>query len=186
MQFVKKIYYARHLRSISQNDEPDLKVIQYLVAPGHNVADLGAHVGVYTKYLSELVGISGRVYSVEPIPLTFDILRSNVRKFGLKNVELRNCAISDSDGYATMEVPRYDGGGENFYEARIAKEHAKHLFRRIEIAALTVDSLLSELDSPIHFIKCDVEYHELSCLRGAVHTIQGSMPDRVPGRGVRD
>ena len=108
LHLVKKIHYARVIRSISPNDEPDLKVIQRLVAPGHHVADLGANIGIYTKYLSELVGASGRVHSVEPIPLTFDILRSNVRKLGLRNVELKNCAISDTDGYVTMEVPRFD------------------------------------------------------------------------------
>ena len=176
LRLLKKIHYAQVLRSISQDDEPDLKVIQHLVGPGHHVADLGANIGVYTKCLSELVGTFGRVYSVEPIPFTFDVLRSNVRKFGLRNVELKNCAISDSDGYVTMEVPRFDWGGENFYEARIVSGHAKRSFRQAVVPSYTVDSLFSELDSPIHFIKCDVEGHELSCLRGAVRTIQSSKP----------
>ena len=110
LHLIKKIHYARVLRSMSEEDEPDLKVIRHLVAPGHHAADLGANIGVYTKYLADLVGISGRVYSVEPVALTFDILRSNAHKLGLKNVELHNFAISDTNGYVTMEVPRYGWG----------------------------------------------------------------------------
>jgi FkbM family methyltransferase len=176
LHFIKKIHYARVLRSISETDEPDLRVLKHFVSPGHHVADLGANIGIYTKCLSELVGTSGRVHSVEPIPLTFDILRSNVRKFRLRNVELKNCAISDSDGNVTMEVPRFDGGGENFYGARIVSGHTGRSCRQAVVPSYTVDSLFSELESPIHFIKCDVEGHELSCLRGAVRTIQSSKP----------
>ena len=176
LHVVKKIHYARVLQSISEKDEPDFKVIEHLMRPGCHAADLGANIGVYTKCLSRLVGVSGRVYSVEPIPLTFDILRSNVRKLGLKNVELMNCAISDFGGYVTMEIPRFDWGGENFYCAHIATDQVEHSSRQTRVPSYTVDSLLSQVESPIHFIKCDVEGHELECLRGAVHTIERSKP----------
>src|SRR5262249_2235477 len=146
LQLMKKIHYARSLRSISERDEPDLKVIRHLLTPGHHAADLGANVGVYTKCLSELVGASGRVYSVEPIPLTFEILRFNVRRWGLKNVELFNCAISDINGHVTMEVPLYESGGENFYGSRIVSEEVQRWpLRRVVAPSATIDSLFSEL-----------------------------------------
>jgi FkbM family methyltransferase len=174
LQLVKKTHYARALRLISEEDEPDLKVIKHLVAPGQLVADLGANIGVYTKYLSHLVGASGRVYSVEPVPLTFEILQSNVKKLGLKNVELSNCAISNTNGHVMMEIPRYDLGGENFYEARVVNGQERSSLRTVKVMSTTIDSLLSAL--PIRFVKCDVEGHELSCLRGATRTIQDLMP----------
>jgi FkbM family methyltransferase len=174
LHFVKKIHYARVLHSISEKEEPDLKVLKYLVGPGECVADVGANIGVYTKYLSEIVGASGRVFSVEPIPLTFDILRSNVRKLGSKNIELRNCAISDTVGQVIMEVPKYDSGGENFYESRIVREQADNHLRTVVIPASTIDSLVS--GRPVHFIKCDTEGHELCCIQGALGTIRASKP----------
>ena len=177
LHFVKKVHYAQVLRALSEEDEPDLKVIRHLVAIGHHVADVGANIGVYTKHLSELVGVAGRVYSVEPTPLTFDILSSNVRKLGLKNVELKNCAISDVDGYVTMEVPQYEWGGENFYTAHVVRHQGTTgILRRAVVASTTIDSLFSEARSNLYFIKCDVEGHELSCVRGAVRTIERSGP----------
>jgi FkbM family methyltransferase len=173
---IKRIHYLWSLRSITEDDEPDLRVLRYLVAPGQWVADVGANIGVYTKYLSERTGPSGRVCSVEPIPLTFDILRSNVQKLRLKNVELKNYAISDVEGHVTMRVPKHESGGENYYAAHIEGREVSNSLRSFVVPSTTIDSLFSEQSPPIHFIKCDVEGHELHCIKGAAHTIQNSRP----------
>jgi FkbM family methyltransferase len=175
LQFLKRIHYSRTLQRITESDEPDLRVLRCLVEPGQYVADIGANIGVYSKYLSERVGPSGRVISVEPIPLTFDILRSNLRKLRLSNVEAKNCAISDMEGQVKMRVPKYNSGGENFYGARVENGEAGDSVRSFVVPATTVDALLSTLPL-IHFIKCDVEGHELNCIRGAMKTIERSKP----------
>jgi len=172
---LKKVHYARVLRSISDMDEPDLSVLKYLLRPGQLVADIGANIGVYTKYLSQCVGPNGKVISVEPVPLTFDILRSNVRKLGLKNVDLRNVAVSDIEGLVRMCVPKYRGGGDNFYEACIELRKEESSGRLFEVHATTIDRLLSGADE-VHFIKCDVEGYELNCIRGAMRTLERFKP----------
>jgi FkbM family methyltransferase len=175
LHFAKKIHYARVLRRVTESDEPDLKVLKVLVEPGQSVADIGANIGVYAKYLSERVGPSGRVITVEPIPSTFDILRSNVRKLGLSNVEAKNYAISDTEGQVKMQVPKYDSGGENFYGARIEGGEMGDSVRSFVVPATTVDALLSTVPL-VHFIKCDVEGHELNCIQGAAKTIERFKP----------
>jgi FkbM family methyltransferase len=172
---LKKIHYVRLLRRISEADEPDLRVLRYLIEPGQSAADIGANIGVYTKYLSERLGGSGRVISVEPVPETFDILRSNVRELGLSNVELRNYAISDTAGQIRMQVPSYEFGGANFYEARVASEKGTAYDHSLVVPATTLDELLSAIDE-VHFIKCDVEGHEYNCIRGARKTIERCRP----------
>jgi FkbM family methyltransferase len=174
LHIAKKIHYARVLSSVSERDELDFKVVRFLVSEGQSVADIGANFGMYTKYLSDLVGASGHVYSVEPLPSTFDLLRSNVKKLKLSNVELTNCAISSSDGSVSMEVPKYKSGGENFYEARVVTRTDDRSLRRVDVSCSTVDSLFSGL--PISFIKCDVEGHELNCVKGAARTIHNLKP----------
>ena len=172
---LKKVHYANVLRRASGTDEPDLTVVRYLVQPGQIVVDIGANIGIYTKFLSQCVGPSGKVISVEPIPLTFDILRSNVRKLRLRNVQLENFAISDIEGPVTMHVPTYRTGGENFYEARIGTAKIEGSRRSFEVSAITLDALLSEA-LVVHFVKCDVEGHELNCIRGAMRTLERSRP----------
>ena len=176
LQLLKKAHYARNLRSASEDEEVDFKVIRQFVRPGDHVVDIGANIGFYTKYLSELVGEHGALYSIEPVPLTFDILCFNVRKFQLKNVKLINCAISDTEGSVMMEVPLYDSGGENFYQARIVEKKNINSLRRVVVNSKTIDSLFSGLPFPISFIKCDVEVHELKCIKGAMNSIRKSKP----------
>jgi len=176
LQIVKKVYYKRLLCVFTEEDETSFKVIKYLVEHGDQVVDIGANIGVYTTFLSELVGDSGRIYGIEPIPLTFDILSSNVKRLGLKNVELMNYAISNTNSSVTMEIPLYESGGENFYRSRITDKNTNSSLRKVKVESKTIDSLFSELPCNISFIKCDVEGHELQCIKGAMKTIEKSKP----------
>ena len=110
---IKKVYYANLLKRFSEDwHEKDVRVVKQIVAPGDQVIDIGACIGAYTKFLSQRVGPGGRVYSFEPIPPTFEFLSNNVRKLGLRNVDLFDCAASDQEGSATMVVPTYRWGSE--------------------------------------------------------------------------
>lgn len=175
---IKKVHYARTLRRFSENDEMDLKVVMNLVKHRDYVIDVGANIGVYTKFLSEFVGIHGKVFCIEPIPQTFKILCSNVKKLGLRNVIPMNYAISEKNGIVAMQIPPYDTGGKNYYQARIiAQENGTNdSCDYLRVESKTIDSLFSEFSQNISFIKCDIEGHELSCIRGAVGIIKKSKP----------
>jgi FkbM family methyltransferase len=99
-----------------------------------------------------------------------------VKKLKSKNVELINCAVSDTNGHVTMEVPLYKKSGrENFYEARIVEENMNSSFRRLKVESRTLDSVFSDLYD-MSFIKCDVEGHELKCIKGARNIIRNLKP----------
>jgi FkbM family methyltransferase len=176
LQPAKKIHYAKLLSSISECEDPDIKIIGKLINPGDYVVDIGANYGFYTKFLSELVRPDGRVYSIEPIPLSFEILCSNVRKLGLQNVELINCAVSDFNGTVTMQVPLDESGVENFYQASVVLDDIRNDLRTFKIESRTIDSLFTGLQENLSFIKCDVEGHELNCIKGALGVIHRSKP----------
>jgi FkbM family methyltransferase len=173
LQNLKKIHYARRLRQTDAAAEPDLQILRHLIRPASRVIDIGANVGLYTKFMAGLVGPWGKVYTIEPVPQTFDILSSNIDKLGLINVETFNVAVSDQDGFVQMQVPHYKTGGENFYEARIIPETTASELRTVEVHARTLDSLFGPEDR-IEFVKCDVEGHERSCLRGASELLKTS------------
>ncbi|MFZ3137577.1 MAG: FkbM family methyltransferase [Thermodesulfovibrionales bacterium] len=172
---IKKIYYTRSLISFN---EADVHVIKLLITSGDCVIDIGANIGWYTKILSELVGSKGRVFSIEPIPSTFNLLAYFVNKFKLNNVHLSNFSISDKDGEVLMEIPMYESGGKNYYQAKIVKENQNNnnFMDKFIIQAKSLDSFFSRSPNKIDFIKCDVEGHELSVVRGAVKLIAKSKP----------
>jgi FkbM family methyltransferase len=123
------------------------------------------------------LGERGCVYTIEPIPLTFEILSNNVKKLGLSNVRLFNCGISDNDVSAIMEVPKFDFGADNFYQAKIidnVKQDSS--LKHFEINLKSLDSLLNDRLNNIRFIKIDVEGHELQVVNGARQLIKHSKP----------
>lgn len=172
---VKKIYYPRVVRRFW---EPELDAIKAFVSPGDVVIDLGANAGWYASALSRLVGSGGKVYAVEPVPETFELLSTVVQKLGLTNVEVFNCAVSDRDGSGIMELPKHQYGGTNFYMAHIVP--CRTLVsdtEQCEVSLRSLDSLLSgKPHANVTFVKCDVEGHELSVLKGAVDFFRDARP----------
>lgn len=166
LMWAKKHYYT-HV--VPKFWEPEVELIRCLVKSGEVAVDLGANIGWYTSVLAHLVGEKGRVYAVEPIPITFDLLRAVVDALGLKNVQTFNCAVSDKDGSVLMELPKYDYGGTNFYMARIVSETAAPApSETILVPRRSLDSILpSTVAEAVTFVKCDVEGHELEVLKGA-------------------
>lgn len=164
--WIKAIYYTREALKFW---EPDVEPLKCLIRPGDIVVDLGANTGEYTFILANLTGDRGKVYAVEPVPETFQILSGVVRKLGLGNVELFNCAVSDMDGSVRMEIPLHQYGGENFYMARIvSKQSSPNSSASFEVSCRSLDSLLlNRFMETVSFVKCDVEGHELAVLKGA-------------------
>ena len=176
VQLIKKRHYLRLLRSPLLEKEPELRVVRYLVKPGDSVIDIGANIGVYSKILSELVGSDGHVYSIEPFPPTFEILCYNVRKLHLDNVEPINVAVSDSQAVVTMAIPYDPSGAETHYRASIVKDQADTRKEMTNVQATTIDSRFLTTSGTISFIKCDVEGHELACIKGAAKFLARFQP----------
>ena len=173
---LRRRHYLSVLKHISKASASDFVVIRHLVKPGDYVIDLGAHVGAWTKVLADLVGKEGRVFSVEPLPMNFDILSLNVRKLGMSNVEPINCAVSESNGRSLMEVPTFAEFGESFYDARLIPPGTKSSLRQAEVDVRTVDGLFLDLPRQVTFVKCDVEGQELQTLRAATRLIEKDRP----------
>jgi FkbM family methyltransferase len=170
---MKKRYYFHLLKRFEeQSGENEMLALPLIVRKGDFVVDIGSNIGTYTKKLSSLVGAEGLVWSIEPVGQTFDVLSYLIRKNGWSNVEAFNVALSDSSGTVEMEIPRWKGGGEKWYDARIFSPETRHPdWRTVPVRMVTLDSLTEKLERPISFIKCDAEFHELACLHGAKQTI---------------
>lgn len=169
LRVLRAMHYKYQLKHYPTAKEPDLEGCRALLKPGDTMLDIGANIGVYTRFCSQFVGPTGHVHSLEPIPETYSYLAGNVRAIGLKNVTCYNLAASDRDqAHATMSMPEYTTGGGNIYEARLSDDG------KIPVKTARLDTLFAHL-SP-RLIKCDVEGHELACINGARDLIARSHP----------
>ncbi len=64
---------------------------------GWVVYDIGANVGITTLFFARCVGQEGLVTAFEPVPLTAQRLRENVRINRLHNVRIYEVALGDRD-----------------------------------------------------------------------------------------
>jgi len=169
LKVARSWHYRNSIRNYDIDSEPDLYACKSILKQGDTVLDVGANIGVYTRFCSEFVGLSGRVYSLEPVPETYSYLTGNVRSLGLKNVQCLNVAASDHDNDSDrMTIPNYSTGGANLYEATLSPNG------NVPVKAAKLDTLFPDLNPA--FIKCDVEGHEIACINGALNLIRRSKP----------
>lgn len=172
---IKKWHYLRKLRNFSEKEEDDLILLKFLVHEGDEAVDIGANIGIYTLFLSKYTGERGHVYAIEPVPVTFNILKNNIAKLGLHNVIPVNAAVSDIPGNAIMEIPRYEKAGDNYYEAKIVHDADPGL-KTFEVKCTTLDELYRQFNFTPTFIKCDVEGYEWNVFKGAEKLLKNTDP----------
>ncbi|MCB1230475.1 MAG: FkbM family methyltransferase [Verrucomicrobiae bacterium] len=175
-QRIRDQYYSRKLSRSSIEDEPELVVARLLVQKGHTALDIGANYGLFAKFLSEAVGRSGRVYSFEPVPTMFQTLSRNLSGSAYSNVTCFGEAVSEGTGRAHIEVPTWEDGSPNFYEASLEGGSTGNT-ERIMIPTVSIDDFVErEGIEKIDFIKCDVEGHEIAAIKGARRTLETHRP----------
>lgn len=164
---IQRPRYARGVGRVNATSQLEFYTVSKLVEVGDHVIDLGANRGTFTKFLSDLVGETGRVFSFEALPETADLLQYIVNFNKLANVEVYAYGASDYDGTAYMDVP-IDKGVRDDYKAHISSKGKEAIQIR------RVDGVLT--GSHVTFIKCDVEGHEFEALTGAFKILKRRMP----------
>ncbi len=174
-QFVWNRYYYGLIRNYSEETIFDFLIIKDLIDVGDWAVDIGAHAGVYTKYLSKYVGQSGRVFSFEPVQMTFQALSNTVKKLKLHNVSLFQLALSNQASKGCMVIPFDQNGNKDYYGATFFEE-CRDPLRGEPVQSETLDNILLAKSRRISFIKCDVEGNELNVLAGGHRIISRFRP----------
>ena len=160
-QELKRLMFRHEIRHDKfKSYEPEFLILGSLISANDWVVDVGANVGHYTKKFSDLVGSQGRVIAIEPVPETFELLSANVLLFRHSNVTLLNVAASDQSGIAGMQIPNFETGLSNNYQAHLSKGMADLHVLTVKLDALT-------LEHRIKLMKIDAEGHDPAVLRGA-------------------
>jgi FkbM family methyltransferase len=167
----KKWRCYKIIENFDIQQESDLYIAESLVSPQSQFIDIGANIGVYTKYLSKFVG---KVISIEPVPHTYSILEHVIARFNLTNVEPKQIAISNKVGETVITVPSVEGT-INYYRASI-NNSVNQFDMKFEVQTETIDSLFLKTGDDISLIKCDVEGHELACIQGSIKFLENYKP----------
>jgi len=175
---VAHVYYYRDYEALAG----------FAPEPGWTVLDVGAFIGVYALRAASLVGPSGLVVAVEPLPSSYRLLELNVRANRLGNVRLVGAAVSDGWGSAELLVPgsplnaTLDPGYASAWGGAVGA---------VRVRTLPLDALIGPLGR-VDLVKIDVEGLELRVVEGSALLRPGVVrravvevhPPRVEARRV--
>lgn len=171
----RRRYYLQIVKKYEETDWEWSEVIKPFIPLGGQVLDIGANVGYLSGLFARWVGPEGRVVSIEPIPATYDVLSSSMKRLFPQSVTTFALCVSDRAGEMKMTVPRYKDGGENYYESHIVSEYTPE-GSAITVNAITLDDLVHTRNLKPDLIKIDVEGHELSVVQGGANFLSQHHP----------
>lgn len=164
-------FYHRAWRYRLRTERDELAFVLRSSLQGATVLDIGANRGIYSYWLHRQVGPQGQVIAFEPQPELCTELDKLKRAFRLNRLTIVPTALSSTSGQAELIRPPGHWGGASLHHAQ------REGMDVLPIAMTTLDAYFAQHPRrPVGFIKCDIEGHELSCLRGGERLLQEDRP----------
>ena len=166
----------------AKSHDSEIRLAKYLINVLDKedvVIDVGAHFGYFTQLMSQMVGSTGKVLSIEASPRNFELLSLNTQDY--TNVQTMNIALSDKNEEMTFyEFPTLYSEYNSLLKSQYANEDWMKDAKVNEclITAKTFDSLVTSLPK-IKLVKIDVEGAELSVINGMATFLASGEPLQI-------
>jgi FkbM family methyltransferase len=168
------IYLSRQDTGISKTlavykiHEPiSTKILRNQIKSGMCVIDIGANIGYYTLQQAQLVGETGRVIAIEPVPDNVTLLKKNVAANGYSNVIIHEVAIGAENGTAKIYMSSESNLASLFFQKRLNKS--------VDVPLWTLDTFL-EGEDRVDYIQMDVEGYEVEVIKGMLGILKKHKP----------
>jgi FkbM family methyltransferase len=123
--------------------------------------DIGANTGLYTLFASKRC-TEGTVIAFEPYPPNVAMLKRDISRNGVENVDVYELALSDSEGMMSFSQPEQPDVG--YGSASVEADPSESMS---EIPTTTGDDLISKGKIPApNVVKIDVEGAESLVMEG--------------------
>lgn len=171
---LKLKYWYRALRYRWRDDPAELRFLCQHLSRGQVAVDLGSYKGAYTYWMRRRVGPAGCVFAFEPQSEQIKYLRAAFSAMRYDNVELVPMAASDTCSERSLYVPTGLGKSHGASLEHLMPGHT--LSSAYAVETTTLDSFFENQPHGPHFLKIDVEGHELAVLNGARKVLENSRP----------
>ena len=156
------IYHPVYSAYKAHTDRAERQLLREVLLPGAVAVDVGANIGIYSRFLSRCVGPAGAVYSFEPAPQNFERLRSAVRQFS--NIYILQAAVGERSGKSEL----YLSDALNVDHRTYSTQNSARRVMQIDMIAL--DDYFKP-GQRVDFVKIDIQGYELHALRGMVRVL---------------
>lgn len=164
------------------NQSGELFVANYIKNTFKNEAlitifDVGANVGTYSKALSKVFNSKSRIYSFEPSKNTYERFLETTKKIDV--IIPHNFGFSDKEYHQTLFTNSEGSGLASVYQRKLDHFGIKmDITEEIKLTTIDLYCVQNNIEQ-IHFLKIDIEGHELSALHGAKNMIEKGAIDFI-------
>lgn len=155
----KDLFISKHLTVDGIWEPFETLIITKLIKQGDIVYDIGANIGYYSIIASNLVKNSGKVFSFEPEPTNFRLLKFNLKKNRCSNVICEPIAVSDGPSETYLYLSEDNLGGHSIYKSDLKR-------KRLRVPQINIDKYPSAFSGKIDFVKIDTQGAEYKILSG--------------------
>ena len=143
-------------------ERKETQLVRRQLKRGMTFLDVGANVGYFSLLAASIVGESGRVLSIEPLPDLYQILKETIDRNHIKNIELLRIGLDDSDHVGVIYRP--PESQHNNSPSVFGSEEGTP----VDISFKRLDNTLQEQNiETVDVMKVDVEGMEARTLAGA-------------------
>jgi FkbM family methyltransferase len=154
--------------ALGTSEQPLQRLLVDMLGSGDVFYDVGANVGFFTLLAARLVGPRGAVVAFEPDPRNADVLRANVARNGLDNVEVFEQAVADTTSRRSFVIAESTA-------SHLADEDADEPATVVDVVSLDDFERVTSKRPPT-VVKLDIEGAEVDALRGASRLIARHRP----------
>ncbi len=137
-------------------------IMKKILKKGMHVVEVGANIGYFVLQEHIILGNTGKIYAIEPNPLSVKYLKKNVKINSMKNVKLLNMGVSDKNGEMTFLMSK-KWNLSRFQNDK--KTTTSDVLKEIPVKIKTLDSLFA--NKKVNFIRTDIEGYEYQMIKGA-------------------
>lgn len=158
LQIVSRIYICLVSLGYGKKKYPEIHHLKNVVKPGFHCIDIGANLGYFSYFMSKYAGKTGKIYSVEPIPLFGEIWTKNVGRTKMQNSTLFPYALGAEETSVQMGMPVVEGTVHHGM-TKVIETANNNYEQTFNVTMKVPDELFKDIER-LDFLKIDVEGYE--------------------------
>jgi FkbM family methyltransferase len=169
-----------------KREEKTVKVFKKWIKPNDYVLEIGGHIGYFTTFFADLVGVNGKVDVFEPSDINLFYLDKNIKlqnQQDCQNISIIKKGAGDINGTLDFYIDPISGQNnsfvknfEGFLVNRQYSAETNALPIKVSADVVTLDSFFENKQKTPDFVKVDVEGFEWNVIQGFKQTIQKFRP----------
>ena len=141
------------------------------------IFDVGANVGHFARAVGQALKHQHKIYCFEPSTVAFESLQEALG--GDANIQINKIGFSDRSEIRTLFADKAGSGIASVYDRGFA-DHGVAMPLTERVTMQTLDEFCSANNiGHIHYLKLDVEGHELNVLNGGNHMLSSNAIDFI-------